>query len=58
MELEELMKKLPNGSYIMFCKGEYSFYDDFRDVEDFTWTYESKPNETFTQFIERIIKEQ
>jgi len=58
MELEELMNKLPahlslertiNGLWFFPSKIEYTREDDF---------YLQKTDETFTQFIERIVKEQ
>jgi len=55
--IDELMGKLPNGSRIRKENDKLFYYpNEFPDGNIDSNDYMQKPNETFTQFIQRIVE--
>lgn len=64
MNIEELMEKLPKNVGVFYDKGTEQFYTikiveelkRFRYVQTVEYSLEQNQNETFTQFIQRIVE--
>jgi len=64
MNINELMEKLPDKVGVFYDKGTELFYtvalemklQQFRYIQTVEYLEEQKEDETFTQFIQRIVK--